>query len=54
MPYGKTLGYDELAIGKAQYTLAARALERLQKEGLIKKVSNEVVSKPEKQSSEGW
>jgi len=44
---GKTFGYDDLGIAKEDYTTAAKALERLQKEGLIKKVSKGVFYKPE-------
>ena len=48
LPEGKTFGYDDLRIAKEDYTTAAKALERLQKEGLIKKVSKGVFYKPEK------
>lgn len=47
LPEGKTFGYDDLRIAKKDYTTAAKALERLQKEGLIKKVSKGVFYKPE-------
>jgi hypothetical protein len=47
LPKGKTFGYDDLHIAKNDYTTAAKALERLQKEGLIKKVSKGVFYKPE-------
>jgi hypothetical protein len=47
LPEGKTFGYDDLRIAKEDYTTAAKALERLQKEGLIKKVSKGVFYKPE-------
>lgn len=47
LPEGKTFGYDDLHIAKNDYTTAAKALERLQKEGLIKKVSKGVFYKPE-------
>lgn len=47
LPEGKTFGYDDLRIAKENYTTAAKALERLQKEGLIKKVSKGVFYKPE-------
>jgi len=46
IPEGKTFGYDDLCIAKEEYTTAAKALERLQKEGLIKKVSKGVFYKP--------
>ncbi|WP_236981084.1 DUF6088 family protein [Membranihabitans maritimus] len=44
---GKTFGYDDLCLAKKDYATAAKALERLQKEGLIKKVSKGVFYKPE-------
>ncbi|MBU0475013.1 MAG: hypothetical protein KKF62_12735 [Bacteroidetes bacterium] len=47
LPKGKTFGYDDLRIAKEDYTTAAKALERLQKKGLIKKVSKGVFYKPE-------
>lgn len=47
LPKGKTFGYGDLRIAKEDYTTAAKALERLQKEGLIKKVSKGVFYKPE-------
>lgn len=47
LPEGKTFGYDDLRIAKEDYATAAKALERLQKEGLIKKVSKGVFYKPE-------
>lgn len=47
LPEGKTFGYDDLRIAKEDYTTAAKALERLQKTGLIKKVSKGVFYKPE-------
>lgn len=47
LPEGKTFGYDDLRIAKNDYTTAAKALERLQKEGLIKKVSKGMFYKPE-------
>jgi len=47
LPDGKTFGYDDLRIAKKEYTTAAKALERLQKSGLIKKVSKGVFYKPE-------
>ncbi|MBD1426126.1 DUF6088 family protein [Sphingobacterium arenae] len=48
LPNGKTFGYDDLRIPKERYTSAAKALERLQKEDLIKKISKGVFYKPEK------
>jgi len=47
LPEGKTFGYDDLRIAKEEYSTAAKALERLQKEGFIKKVSKGVFYKPE-------
>lgn len=47
IPEGKTFGYDDLRIAKEDYTTAAKTLERLQKSGLIKKVSKGVFYKPE-------
>ncbi len=47
LPEGKTFGYDDLRIAREDYATAAKALERLQKEGLIKKVSKGVFYKPE-------
>jgi hypothetical protein len=46
-PEGKTFGYADLRISKSEYATAAKALERLQKELLIKKVSKGVFYKPE-------
>jgi hypothetical protein len=46
-PKGKTFGYEDLRIPKGDYATAAKALERLQKEGLIKKISKGVFYKPE-------
>jgi predicted transcriptional regulator of viral defense system len=48
LPEGKTFGYDDLRIAKEDYSAAAKALERLQKAGIIKKVSKGVFYKPEK------
>ncbi len=47
LPEGKTFGYDNLRIAKEDYTTAAKVLERLQKQGLIKKISKGVFYKPE-------
>jgi len=47
LPEGKTFGYDDLRIARDGYSAAAKAIERLQKEDLIKKVSNGVFYKPE-------
>lgn len=45
-PEGKTFGYSDLSIIKENYVAAAKALERMQKEGLIKKMSKGVFYKP--------
>ena len=47
LPEGKTFGYNNLRIAREDYTTAAKALERLQKQGVIKKVSKGVFYKPE-------
>lgn len=47
LPEGRTFRYDDLRIAKEEYTTAAKALERLQKESLIKKVSKGIFYKPE-------
>ena len=41
-----TFGYEQLNIGKAEYVTAAKALERLIKKGVIKKVSKGTFYKP--------
>lgn len=46
LPEGITFGYDDLGIAKDKYVTAAKALERLQKEGLLKKISKGVFYKP--------
>ena len=43
-----TFGYAELGIDKSQYQTAAKVLERLQKKGVIKKISKGVFYKPRK------
>lgn len=45
---GKTFGYNDLAISKENFSTAAKAFERLQKEGLIKKVSKGLFYKPKR------
>jgi hypothetical protein len=45
-PEGKTFGYTDLNISKNDYLTAAKALERIQKEGLIKKISKGIFYKP--------
>ncbi|WP_166968045.1 DUF6088 family protein [Yeosuana marina] len=47
-PLGKTFGYKDLNITTNQYVTAAKALERLQKKGIIKKVANGKFYKPER------
>lgn len=47
LPEGKTFGYGDLRIAKEDYATVAKALERFQKEGLIKKVSKGVFYKAE-------
>lgn len=46
LPEGKTFRYDDLRISKEEYTTAAKVLERMQKVGLIRKVSKGVFYKP--------
>lgn len=43
---GTTFGYDDLRLAKADYSAAAKALERLQKKGLIKRFSKGLFYKP--------
>lgn len=47
LPEGKTFGYADLRLAKEQYQAAAKALERMQTKGLIKKISKGVFYKPE-------
>ena len=47
LPEGKIFGYNDICITKENYLTAAKALERMQKEGLIKKVSKGVFYKPQ-------
>lgn len=47
LPEGKTFGYTDLLIAKEEYQTAAKALERLQAKGIIKKISKGVFYKPE-------
>lgn len=44
---GKTFGYADLGITKTDYQNAAKVLERMQKNGTIKKISKGVFYKPE-------
>jgi hypothetical protein len=46
IPEGKTFGYLDIGIAREKYLTAAKALERFQKEGLIKRVSKGVFYKP--------
>jgi len=45
---GKSFGYADLNLSREEYTNAAKVLERLQKDGLIKRFSKGVFYKPEK------
>jgi len=47
LPEGKIFGYADLRIAKERYTTTAKVLERLQTEGMIKKVSKGVFYRPE-------
>ena len=47
LPEDKTFGYADLRIAKEEYQTAAKALERLQAKGIIKKISKGVFYKPE-------
>ena len=47
IPESQPFGYADLGIDKADFATAAKALERLQKNGTIKKVSKGVFYKPE-------
>ena len=47
LPKGKTFGYADLGIAKEDYQTGAKALERLQTKGIIKKISKGVFYKPE-------
>ncbi len=46
LPEDKTFGYADLPIGKDDYQTAAKALERMQAKGLIKKMSKGIFYKP--------
>jgi predicted transcriptional regulator of viral defense system len=48
IPTGKTFGYADLGISQEKYVTAAKALERLQKKGVIKKVAKGKFYKPQK------
>lgn len=47
LPEGKIFGYADLGIAKDDFQTAAKALERLQKKGIVKKLSKGVFYKPE-------
>lgn len=47
LPEGKIFRYNDLGIAKEEYQTAAKALERLQAKGVIKKLSKGVFYKPE-------
>jgi len=47
IPEGDTFGYEQLSITKEDYLAAAKVLERLQKKGILKKISKGVFYKPE-------
>jgi len=47
LPEGKSFGYADLGIAKEDFQTAAKALERLQAKGVIKKLSKGVFYKPE-------
>jgi hypothetical protein len=48
LPEDRTFGYADLPIGKDEYQTAAKALERMQTKGLIKKMSKGIFYKPVK------
>ena len=52
MPEGATFKYQQLGIDQSEYSAAAKAIERLIKKGIIKRVSTGVFYKP-KQSAFG-
>ncbi len=47
LPTGRTFGYADLGIAQENYVSAAKALERLQAKGVIKKISKGKFYKPE-------
>lgn len=47
IPESQPFGYDDLGIAPANFFTAAKALERLQKKGAIKKISKGIFYKPE-------
>jgi hypothetical protein len=46
LPEDKTFGYADLPIAQSEYLTAAKALERMQAKGLIKKMSKGIFYKP--------
>ncbi len=46
LPQDKTFGYADLSISPEEYVTVAKALERLQKKGVIKKLSKGIFYKP--------
>jgi hypothetical protein len=46
IPADTTFGYEQLPISRDEYLAAAKVLERMQKKGLIKKISKGVFYKP--------
>lgn len=46
MPEDVTFGYDQLAIGREEFVSAAKAMERLQKKGLLRRISKGRFYKP--------
>ena len=46
-PLGTTFGYNELDIPNEKFTTAAKAIERLLKKGVIKKIAKGTFYKPE-------
>lgn len=47
IPEGRSFGYADLGIAKESYQTAAKALERLQVKGIIKKMSKGIFYRPE-------
>src|SRR5690606_26663300 len=45
-PEGNTFTYDQLGIGSAEYLAAAKAMERLVKQGKVKRASTGIFYKP--------
>ena len=51
IPESEPFGYAQLGISPGNFFTAAKALERLQKKGVIKKVSKGIFFKPQKTRS---